>query len=126
MPEGLPPKPRSPRKLTRRQVEDILERNVRLYKDEELFIPYLVELAVYLLEYEYDWSESGAEPPPARPAAGTKTAARERGGTLSDSGPILSSIARIFDSRGGRRCPHCASAISEEDIICPVCHNFTR
>src|SRR4051812_14636442 len=58
---GTKPKPR--RKMTRSQIIDILERNVSLYREEESFVHYLVELAVYLMEYEYDWSESSASPP---------------------------------------------------------------
>lgn len=62
MPEKAPP-PRARRKLTRRQIQEILERNCKLYRDEESLIPYLTELALYLLEFEYDWAESGAEMP---------------------------------------------------------------
>lgn len=62
MPPNAPPV-QPQRKLSRDQVKEILERNAELFKTDENFVPYLIDLALYLLEYEYDWKESGAERP---------------------------------------------------------------
>lgn len=56
------------RKLSRAEIREVLERNAELYRDDENLVPYIVELAMYMLEYEYDWSESAAEPPDSRAA----------------------------------------------------------
>jgi len=53
-----PLRPKTRRKLSRNQIQAILERNLELYRDEETFIPYLIDLSIYLLEYEYNWVES--------------------------------------------------------------------
>ena len=54
------------RKLNKSQVLEILERNAALYRDDEAFLEYLVNLTLYLIEYEYNWAESGCEPPKPR------------------------------------------------------------
>lgn len=56
------------RKLSRWEIQEILERNAELWKGDESFVTYMVELAMYLLEYEYDWSQSGTAPPEERRA----------------------------------------------------------
>ena len=70
-------KPKSRRKLNRAQISEILERNVMLYKAEATFVHYLVDLALYLLEYEYDWESAatGTLPPgaSATPSTGSGT-----------------------------------------------------
>jgi hypothetical protein len=63
------------RRLNRAQIQEILERNISLYREEEHFATYLIELALYLMEYEYDWAESGAAPPALRGADGAQTPA---------------------------------------------------
>lgn len=123
--------PKTGRKLSRAQVQEILERNARLYKSDENFVAYLVELGLYLLEYEYDWSDSGAEPPPMRGVTPP-----ERLGTPMLSAPRVSSRPVGSDStfKGmrpaaitpfGRNCPHCGVRIGDE-LICPSCRNLTR
>lgn len=49
-------------------MQEILERNVELYKEETSFVPYLIELAVYLLEFEYDWKDVDGSPGDKNPA----------------------------------------------------------
>ncbi|MBI3735479.1 hypothetical protein HY256_03090 [Candidatus Sumerlaeota bacterium] len=118
----LPPG-KTARKLSRAQVMEILERNCRLYKDENTFVPYLVELALYLLEYEYDWGESGA-PPPKFPGS----ADGGRGSSLAPPRPSAKPGVQIRPAAitpGSRNCPHCGTAIGDE-LICPSCRNLTR
>lgn len=66
------------RRMSREQVQEILERNATLCRDEPNFIRYVVDLAIYLLEYEYDWKDCGIEPPEriaTRPLPGDGTLA---------------------------------------------------
>lgn len=111
MPE-IKPKPR--RKLNRAQVSEILERNVTLYKAEPTFVHYLVDLALYLLEYEYDWESgaSGALPPGASATPSTGSGVPAQVGpsvaTVSDpaapaSAPVVSAAASIAPRPDPRR-----------------------
>jgi hypothetical protein len=117
---NLKPKPR--RKLSRSQITEILERNASLYKNEEAFIHYIVELALYLVEYEYDWAESGAQPP-AFPAAHDNS---------TPSNPAASSprilavqqCARALKP-AKRECPYCGNMVGDA-LVCPSCKNLTR
>lgn len=147
--------PKAKKKLSRAQVQEILERNAQLHRSDENFVPYLVELALYLLEYEYDWTESGAEPPsdrPSTPSAAPGPAKSEKplmGGSLLGSAlkpirPVTPPEVRPSSGlpanpplppprllRGGARtpagrtCMHCGTQIGDE-LICPSCRNLTR
>jgi hypothetical protein len=62
------------RGLSRAQVQEILERNAQLYRSENHFVSYFIDLAIYLLECEYDWADASLPPPEhvrARQAAAT-------------------------------------------------------
>lgn len=120
-------KPRARRKLTRNQVQEILERNVKLYRDEDSFVPYLVELAIYLLEYEYNWEESGAAAPINLPSLPDE---EEPGVGMVDRGDrqIFKKITTSANSTGSDRnalCPHCGFPTGEGPI-CHNCKNLTR
>ena len=114
------------RKLSRAQIQEILERNLNLYKDEASFIPYLVELAIYLLEFEYNWENSGAEPPNELPPHPDDLEPVD--------GVVEKGNAKIFhkliDTAAGasakRDCPHCGVSMGSEELTCPNCHNLTR
>lgn len=126
------------RKLSRQQVIDILERNVALYKDEQQFVHYLVELAVYLMEYEYDWAESGLAPPmqvttEANPPQPVKEQATP-GGTPPprDNDPnrgngrnVSSKLQSRTITPGPHTCPYCGNDVGAA-LICPSCKNLTR
>jgi hypothetical protein len=117
-------KPKSTRrKLNRAQIIDILERNVALYKDDADFVHYLVELAVYLMEYEYDWSESEVAAPAAKAAGpdGNNTPVEER----PPARRIFSTVNPGFLGQARKSCPYCGVAVGDL-LICPSCHNLTR
>ena len=119
----LKPKPR--RKLNREQISEILERNVQLYKGEESFVNYLVDLALYLLEYEYDWSQSGLQQP--RPTTDGDNATPD---SLKAAADPPTRVVSIQSSAGGlkplrRNCPYCGSIVGEA-LVCPSCRNLTR
>jgi len=130
--------------MSRAQIQEILERNARLHKNDASFVPYLVELAMYLLEYEYDWRESGTKPPDLvlaqdkpksvvngldqkqKPAAigvvKTPTGAGSR--------PKIRSYGKINQAatprEGEHSCPHCGTMVSTDELICPSCRNLTK
>ena len=115
---------RTRRKLTRRQIQEILERNCKLYKDEESFIPYVIELALYLLEYEYDWTDSGAEPP-ARVASHEDD--RELRAIAGIPGPVKAyrdANATTTSLPGHDTCALCGAALNGA-MLCPNCRSLT-
>jgi hypothetical protein len=118
-------KPRARRKLSRSQIQEILERNVKLYRDEESFVPYLLELAIYLLEYEYNWDDSGAQPPPNLPQLPEDV---EAVGGVVDRGDqkIFHKITTSASASSGERlCPHCGFP-TDDAYVCHNCKNLTR
>lgn len=120
-------RPKARRKLSRSQVQEILERNIKLYKDEESFITYLVDLAIYLLEYEYNWEESYAEPPDH--IAELNSAPEKRIAdkfTREDGTEIIRLISRPVERhREQRACPNCGHTIQDE-TVCPQCRNIVQ
>ena len=144
-------KSKSPRrKLNRTQIIDILERNVALYKDEPVFVRYLIELAVYLMEFEYNWTDSDAprpdfKTPPereittgaleehARRTTEDHSAAvtthghstdNERGSDTSSKKPLSILKAATLNPRH-KTCLHCGADVGEL-LICPTCRNLTH
>jgi hypothetical protein len=111
---------------------------VQLYKDEENFVHYLVDLAVYLLEYEYDWSDSGARPwmktdktpevesEPSRviPSSNITPLPQD---SLNASNKKSNVRGLTFESftLNRRLCPYCGSIVGDL-VICPSCRNVTR
>jgi hypothetical protein len=81
------------RRLTRTQIQEILERNAALYREEPHFTTYIVDLALYLLEYEYDWANAGIEPPVAQPKAATDPGTHDTG---SHTGGVTTSSGRQY------------------------------
>lgn len=63
-------------KLSRENIKEILEANAELYKEDQKLVGYIVDLALYLLEFEYDWKDSVADPPPFK--MGNLVASAER------------------------------------------------
>lgn len=120
-------RPKARRKLSRNQVQEILERNIKLYKDEESFITYLVDLAIYLLEYEYNWEESYALPP--EHLEEVDAAIRKRVAdkfTREDGTEIIRLVSRPVERhRQQRACPNCGQIIQDE-TVCPQCRNIVQ
>lgn len=132
------------RKLSRSQIVEILERNVTLYKNNDDFVHYLVELGLYLLEYEYDWSErAGSQPPPhirkrgegeaeaaavqdeepLKPAGEAKPVAENK----SVEGKLISPAIHVSSPHVSvkRKCPFCGTEVGDA-LVCHKCKNLTR
>lgn len=114
------------RRLSRAQITDILERNAELYKDEDNFASYLVELAIYLVEYEYD-REKDTQGNEATFLGQNTTQADKPITVDSESNPMRSKIT-VHTSRGHlnkKVCPYCGN-VTGDALVCPSCHNLTR
>ncbi len=120
-------RPKARRKLSRSQVQEILERNIKLYKDEDSFITYLVDLAIYLLEYEYNWEESYAQPPDHLDAVEVQPPKRIADKFTRDDGTeIIRLVSRPVERhRESRACPNCGQEVRDE-TVCPQCRNIVQ
>lgn len=47
--------------MTRKQIVEVLSNNLEMYRDDPHFVPYFVELALYLLENQYDATADAEE-----------------------------------------------------------------
>ena len=111
------------RRLNKEEITEILERNITLFKDKENFLHYLVELAIHLLEYEYDWSESGSRPANLNERTedlSPKSSVDNRNGRLIST--TLNPSARNSQPRN---CRICGEEVGDRSV-CPKCHNLAR
>jgi hypothetical protein len=111
--------------MTRSQIIDILERNVSLYREEDSFVHYLVELAIYLMEYEYDWSESSATPPDLNPRPEREIRQIANKPPVEIGKRTYSSLSPNSGLPTKNLCPFCGSEVGNL-LICPSCRNLTR
>jgi len=113
-------KSKSRRKLNKTQIIEILERNAAIYRDEENFVHYLVELAVYLMENEYDWPEGSGGAPPQKtetPVNDTPTEHREK--------LVFARVSNHTPVPARKVCPYCGAEVGDV-LICPTCRNLTK
>lgn len=67
---------RAKQKYTRDEIIDILKRNMPVYRDDEKFVQYIVDLATYLVEYRLNLAQEAERAQAA--LAPTDTQARRR------------------------------------------------
>ena len=118
------PQSKTRRKLSKAEIVDILERNVSLYREEESFAHYLIELAVYLLEYEYDWAESGATTPNLRPRP--EEVPRQNHINERNGANIVSAIQPSARVDNRTQCPFCGTPVESGKLVCPSCKNMAK
>lgn len=97
-------------KLTRQELEEILKINVQLYKNEEQFHNYITELIIYLMRYEFDWSEFDDIP-------------------LIDKERMVAPLPeprRLASKKQQVVCPYCRTNLFEESMFCPFCQGRLR
>jgi hypothetical protein len=56
-------------KFSKEEIIDILKRNVALFKDEEEFVQYVVDLATYLIEHRIQTSSTTPDPTATDPGS---------------------------------------------------------
>ncbi len=88
--------------MTKEEIIEILRKNVELYKDEPEFVEYIVNLAIYLIEYQKIEDPQGKI-------------------SLSEFEPIESIQKFILERRV--KCHNCGK-IYEKAGICPECGAF--
>jgi hypothetical protein len=98
-------------KLTRDEIVDILKRNVELYKNEPEFIGYIVDLALYLVEFKFDREA------PLRAREDVQEA-------IPQAPPAVYKIFSRYSSVKKEKHCHLCGAPMGDDRTCPVCGNI--
>ena len=103
-------------RMTRAQIKDILKVNYELFKEDENFFDYITDLAIYLMEFEYEGNKG-------EPAAADVT------GPLPEPSMRRPNDVKLLDS--GRHvhpgyCPHCNGELKPDSTICPFCLALIR
>ncbi len=119
---------RGKQKFTKEEIIDILKRNVSLFRDEDEFIQYIVDLAMYLVEHRLytstETQDTGTPPPPGElpriekrsdPISRTRTRERDeelyrvlkKHSTRSDAETLCRMCGA--PTRGRAICPNCGN-----------------
>jgi len=114
--------PRGKQKYTRDELIDILKRNAHVFKDDEAFTQYIIDLATFLVEYRLHVARETSAPvndpykPSPKPMWLSRT--RERDQELN----------RVLKKHATPRDPdaHCrmCGGPTGGDITCPNCGNM--
>lgn len=99
-------------KLSKREIVEILERNFELYKNESDFIAYVVELAIHLIQHQYDPEKVDPE---------TAEEAQDAPGSPEQSAKSINSMQSAFAVKQERaHCPFCGTQVAK-GVRCPTC-----
>jgi hypothetical protein len=107
---------RGKQKYTREEIIEILKRNTTLFKDDEVFTQYIIDLASFLIEYRL-FVERSKPPAPAEVVDQRKWLSRtsDRNKELGD---VLKKHASHIDTRA--TCKMCGGPTGGS-ILCPNC-----
>lgn len=109
-------------KFTKEEIIDILKRNVSLFKDEEEFVQYIVDLAMYLVEHKMQATEAlerqqtSDEPVEKRKESYRRTRSRDE-----ETYNALRRHSTRSDTKG--HCRMCGAPMGKH-ITCPNCGNI--
>lgn len=108
-------------KYTRDELLDILKRNVNVFKDDEIFTQYMIDLAAFLVEYRNHFARVKAQQAPVTETGEIKrqwlSRTRERDQELervlskhaSSAGPDANCRMCGAPTGGQMTCPHCGN-----------------
>ncbi|MBX7244425.1 MAG: hypothetical protein K1X53_02945 [Candidatus Sumerlaeaceae bacterium] len=119
-------------KFTKEEIIEILKRNVNLFRDEEEFVEYIVELTLYLVEHRLQTT--------TKLPAGESPAADETGGIIlkrkdqflrtrkrdTEIQKVLRKHITKSDATGGRSDPSATGTGAPLSPLCPMCGAPTK
>jgi rubrerythrin len=115
--------------FTKEEIIEILRRNVNLFKDEDEFVDYIVELALYLVEHRMQTqTEASDTHGPAR--ADEKEEVFEKRQEPFQKGSFWNHVSDVRDflerqvrdaSEPMTVCRICGASVSSKAKICPIC-----
>lgn len=123
---------RGKQKFTKEEIIDILKRNVSLFRDEDEFVQYIVDLAMYLVEHRlYNASDAGEKTPEApAPSAAPPPAhgIEKRGERFTRTRERDKELYRVLKKHSTRSdaevsCRMCGAPTGGR-AVCPVCGNM--
>ena len=112
-------------KFSKEEIIDILKRNISLYRDEEEFVQYIVDLAMYLVEHRnYNGNEKSADPR-AMKADETGPVKRRRDGLQKTNSDVVNTLKK-HATRSDVRPQNCrmCGAPTHGKVMCPNCGNM--
>ena len=102
-------------KLSKQEIVEILERNFELYQAEPDFIKYLIELAFYLIQFQYD-----PDKPPPEPKPDTAEAEPVMTVLTDDGATVITLQSKFVVASDKPVCPFCGSQINK-NMRCSTC-----
>ena len=120
---------RGKQQFTKEEIIEILRRNVNLFKDEDEFVDYIVELALYLVEHRMQTQTESGEGRPASQQQANDDVFEKRQELFRRSS-FWQSDAEIHDMLQKHvrepeselmMCRVCGAAVGKNHKICPIC-----
>jgi len=96
--------------FTHDEIVEIVRKNVELYKDESRFADYIVDLALYLVEYAYKKEEAVPQAPESKLSVIT-----------ASSQKLLKVFRSDEEHETGKVCPFCGAPNFAEAQKCVQC-----
>lgn len=112
-------------KFSKEEIIDILKRNISLYRDEEEFVQYIVDLAMYLVEHRiYNGSDHGGEGRPR--SEDTGPVRRRKDGLVKTDHEVYTQLKK-HSTRSDARPALCrmCGAPTHGKVTCPNCGNMS-
>lgn len=118
-------------KFTQQEIIDILKRNVNLFKDEEEFVQYIVDLALYLVEHRlYTGNETHHDSFPIKPTAAAEPIIMKRDDRYRRTRERDEELYQVLKKHSTRsdvqqnHCRMCGAPVSGGRAICSNCGNM--
>jgi rubrerythrin len=118
---------KSKQQFTKEEIIEILKRNVNLFKDEDEFVDYIVELALYLVEHRMQTQTAASDIQKKSQQSDSVFEKREepfQKGSFGPSDVELHNLLRRH-SRGQEgqvtMCRVCGASVPEGNKLCPIC-----
>lgn len=128
--------------FTKEEIIEILRRNVNLFKDEDEFVDYIVELALYLVEHRMQTqtevsgeSVQGAKKPPEQEEVFEKRQEPFRRGSFWRSDADVHDLLQrhlkevppeVSAEPELRMCRVCGATVPTTAKICPICGSMVQ
>ena len=112
-------------KFSKDEIIDILKRNISLYRDEEEFVQYVVDLAMYLVEHrQYSTAERVASRPISADDSGPLK--RRRDALVQTDHDVINKLKKHATRSDARpnNCRMCGAPNSGK-VTCPNCGNMS-
>jgi rubrerythrin len=112
-------------KFSKEEIIDILKRNVSLFKDEDEFVQYIVDLATYLVEHRLQTATGSDANTPEREGQPSIIRRTEPYRTRERDEELLEVLKKHATQPPAHATCRMCGAPCEGQSICPSCGNMT-